>query len=114
DEEEVRLHFARRFRHVLVDEYQDTNRLQAEIVDLLASVHKNVMVVGDDAQSVYSFRGACYENILEFEKRYPGARILKLEINYRSVPEILTLANHAIAGNARQHAKTLRPVRAPG
>ncbi|HVR44525.1 MAG TPA: ATP-dependent helicase [Thermoanaerobaculia bacterium] len=104
----------RRFRHVLVDEYQDTNRLQAEIVDAMASVRPNVMVVGDDAQSIYSFRGASFENILTFPRRFPGCRIYKLEMNYRSTPEILDLANASIRNNRYQFPKQLMPTRPSG
>ncbi len=103
-----------RFRHILVDEYQDTNRLQGEIVDLLAGTHRNLMVVGDDAQSIYSFRGAHFENILDFPKRYADARVHRLETNYRSTPRILDLANASIAHNARQFPKVLRAVREGG
>jgi DNA helicase-2/ATP-dependent DNA helicase PcrA len=103
-----------RFRHILVDEYQDTNRLQGEIVDALAGVHRNLMVVGDDAQSIYSFRGAHFENILDFPKRYADAQVHRLETNYRSTPKILALANASIAHNTRQFAKELRAVRPDG
>lgn len=103
-----------RFEQVLVDEYQDTSRLQGEIVDLCASRHGNLTVVGDDAQSIYSFRGADFRNIIEFPRRYPGARIFRLEQNYRSTPEILELANACIACNVRQFPKQLRAVRPPG
>ncbi|MCX5831931.1 MAG: ATP-dependent helicase [Deltaproteobacteria bacterium] len=111
---EVKRHYAERFSHVLVDEYQDTNLLQAEIVDLLASHHRNLMVVGDDSQSIYSFRGANFANIIEFPERYPDCRIFKLETNYRSTPEILHLANLSITNNERQFQKTLKPVRECG
>ncbi|HYM62952.1 MAG TPA: ATP-dependent helicase [Thermoanaerobaculia bacterium] len=104
----------RKFRHILVDEYQDTNRLQAEIVDAMASVRRNVMVVGDDAQSIYSFRGASFENILTFPLRFPDAAIYKLETNYRSSRQILALANAAIANNRFQFRKELRAVRGDG
>ncbi len=90
---EMRAHF----RFVLVDEYQDTNRLQAEITDLLAAEHRNLMVVGDDSQSIYAFRGANYRNILEFPERYPDSRVVKLERNYRSTQPILDLTNAVIA-----------------
>jgi DNA helicase-2/ATP-dependent DNA helicase PcrA len=100
--------YQRHFQFILVDEYQDTNKLQSECVDLLASHHQSVMVVGDDAQSIYSWRGANYQNILEFPKRYPAARIYRIETNYRSVPEIVALANAAILGNSNQFSKTLR------
>jgi DNA helicase II / ATP-dependent DNA helicase PcrA len=104
----------RKFRTILVDEYQDTNRLQAEIVDAMASVRRNVMVVGDDAQSIYSFRGASFENILTFPLRFPDAQIYKLETNYRSTPQILKLANAAIAQNRFQFRKELHAVRGDG
>jgi DNA helicase-2/ATP-dependent DNA helicase PcrA len=100
--------------HLLVDEYQDTNKLQAEIVDLLSSVHRNLMVVGDDAQSIYSFRGADFENILKFPERYPDVALFNLTINYRSTPDILRLANQSIIHNVRQFHKELLSVRKPG
>ena len=103
--------YAEQFQHILVDEYQDTNRLQAEIIDLLAVKHKNVMVVGDDAQSIFAWRGAEFTNIYEFPKRYPGAQVFKLETNYRSTPEILGLANTSIACNRRQFPKMLTAVK---
>ncbi|HWS52944.1 MAG TPA: ATP-dependent helicase [Pyrinomonadaceae bacterium] len=111
EREEVARIYREQFEHVLVDEYQDTNRLQAEIVDLLAVRHKSVMVVGDDAQSIFAFRGASVESIYEFPKRYPEARVYKLETNYRSTPEILAVANVSIASNRRQFPKTLRAAR---
>lgn len=99
------------FQHVLVDEYQDTNRIQAELVDAFARRHGTVMVVGDDAQSIYSWRGANFENILQFPKRHAGARVFKIETNYRSVPEVLDVANSAILANERQFPKNLAAVR---
>ena len=99
------------FRHVLVDEYQDTNRIQAELVDAIARRHGNVMVVGDDAQSIYSWRGANFENILQFPAKHPQTQVYKIETNYRSVPEILDVANAAIRANERQFRKELAPVR---
>jgi len=111
---EVAQEYSERFQHILVDEYQDTNKLQAEIVDILAQGHRNVMVVGDDSQSIYSFRGANFENIIEFPKRYPDAKIFRLEINYRSTPEILKLANSSISNNERQFPKSLRAMRTGG
>ena len=96
-----------RFRHVLVDEYQDTNPLQSSILDHLAKGHRNLFVVGDDSQSIYSFRGAEVENILTFSERYPEARTFRLEKNYRSTPNILNLANRIILHNTRQIPKTL-------
>src|SRR5439155_26957420 len=104
----------RRFRYLLVDEYQDTNKLQAEIVDGMAALRRNVMVVGDDAQSIYSFRGASFENIITFPMRFPDAAIYKLETNYRSTPQILQLANSAIVHNRFQFQKELRAVRGDG
>ncbi len=103
--------YTEQFQHILVDEYQDTNRLQAEIIDLLAAKHRNVMVVGDDAQSIFAWRGAEFTNIYEFPKRYPEAQLFKLETNYRSTPEILDLANVSIAGNRRQFPKLLKAVK---
>lgn len=103
--------YAEQFQHILVDEYQDTNRLQAEIIDLLAVKHRNVMVVGDDAQSIFAWRGAEFTNIYEFPKRYPEAELFKLETNYRSTPEILGLANVSIANNKRQFPKMLTAVK---
>lgn len=103
-----------RFEHVLVDEYQDTNIIQADILDLLSSVHGNLMVVGDDSQSIYSFRGANFNNIINFPARYPNCKIFKLEINYRSTPQILHLANLSITNNEKQFPKELRAVRVNG
>jgi DNA helicase-2/ATP-dependent DNA helicase PcrA len=103
--------YAEQFEHILVDEYQDTNKLQAEIIDLLAVKHRNVMVVGDDAQSIFAWRGAEFTNIYEFPERYPEAVTYKLETNYRSTPEILGLANVSIANNRKQFPKTLQAVK---
>ncbi|GAO01881.1 ATP-dependent helicase [Anaeromyxobacter sp. PSR-1] len=114
EREHVRRALAARYRHVLVDEYQDTNRLQGDVVDLIAAEHRNLCVVGDDAQSIYSFRGAHFANILEFEKRYPDARRFDLTVNYRSTPQILSLANASIAANVRQFEKELSSVRRDG
>ncbi len=114
EHEDVRELYQKRFQFVLVDEYQDTNQLQAELIDLLGERYKNVMVVGDDSQSIYSWRGANYENIIEFPKRYPKAQVYKIETNYRSTPEILQLANAAIAANTRQFAKELAASRGSG
>jgi DNA helicase-2/ATP-dependent DNA helicase PcrA len=114
DHPEVAEPLKRQFRHILVDEYQDTNKLQAEIIDSMASVRRNVMVVGDDAQSIYSFRGASFENILTFPLRFPDAQIYKLETNYRSTRQILALANHSIANNRFQFRKELQAVRGDG
>jgi len=103
--------YRRQFQFILVDEYQDTNKIQADLVDLLARDHRNVMVVGDDAQSIYSWRGANFQNILEFPKRYPDAQVFKIEMNYRSVPEILDVANAAITVNVQQFRKHLSATR---
>ncbi len=114
EREEIRDHYQRRFQFVLVDEYQDTNRLQGDLIDLLAARHHNVMVVGDDAQSIYAWRGANYLNILKFPDRYPGAKVYRIETNYRSTPEILEVANAAIRANVNQFAKQLAPARKTG
>ncbi|MEM7698358.1 MAG: ATP-dependent helicase [Verrucomicrobiota bacterium] len=107
----VRETLQKKFQWVLVDEYQDTNRLQSDLIDRLAAPQYNLMVVGDDAQSIYSWRGADFTNILEFPERYENARRFVIETNYRSVPEILTLANAAILPNRRQFRKNLAPHR---
>ena len=106
--------YQRRFQFILVDEYQDTNQLQGDLIDLLAARHHNVTVVGDDAQSIYAWRGANFANILNFPKRHPGAQVFKIETNYRSTPEILQVANAAIAANLNQYAKELAPARKSG
>jgi DNA helicase-2/ATP-dependent DNA helicase PcrA len=111
ERQEIADMYAKQFQHILVDEYQDTNRLQAELIDMLAVKHRNVMVVGDDAQSIFAWRGAEFTNIYEFPKRYPEAALYKLETNYRSTPEILGLANVSIANNRRQFPKMLKAVR---
>jgi DNA helicase-2/ATP-dependent DNA helicase PcrA len=111
EHEHIAAFYRRQFQFILVDEYQDTNKIQADFIDTLASEHQNVMVVGDDAQSIYSWRGANFRNILEFPKRYPAAQIFKIELNYRSVPEILEVANSAIAANVQQFKKNLSATR---
>jgi DNA helicase-2/ATP-dependent DNA helicase PcrA len=111
---EVLENYSRRFTHVLVDEYQDTNIIQADMMDMLASHHNNLMVVGDDSQSIYSFRGAHFDNIMKFPKKYPVCKIFKLETNYRSTPEILHLANLSIVNNENQYEKRLKAVRSRG
>ncbi len=98
----VREALSRQYRYIMVDEYQDTNRLQAEIVGHLASTHRNVMVVGDDAQSIYSFRGATIRNILEFPDTFPDCRVIKLEENYRSTQAILNVANALMGRSAAE------------
>ena len=114
DDAEIREQYQRRFQFVLVDEYQDTNKIQGDLIDLLAERHQNVMVVGDDSQSIYSWRGANFQNILQFPKRYPQAQVYKIETNYRSTPEILAVANAAITPNIHQFAKELHPARPAG
>ena len=114
DHADVREQYQRRFQFILVDEYQDTNKLQSDLIDLLAARNKNLMVVGDDAQSIYGWRGANFANILKFPERYPGAKVYKIETNYRSTPEILRVANAAISANVNQFAKQLAPARKSG
>ncbi|HKO16392.1 MAG TPA: UvrD-helicase domain-containing protein [Gemmatimonadaceae bacterium] len=103
-----------RFRYLLVDEYQDTNRAQYALVQLLGGGHGNVCVVGDDDQSIYGWRGADLRNILDFSKDFPAAAVVRLEENYRSAPPILDVANVVIRQNAGRMGKTLRPTRAGG
>jgi len=110
----VREEYQERFQYVLVDEYQDTNTLQAQWINLLVEKHSNLMVVGDDFQSIYSWRGANFRNFLDFDKQYPGAHLYKLLTNYRSTPEILSVANAAIAGNPEQFQKELHADRHSG
>ncbi|UCG52956.1 MAG: UvrD-helicase domain-containing protein [Candidatus Latescibacterota bacterium] len=100
-------HFARRFQYVLVDEFQDTNPIQMALIDALASYHKNLFVVGDDDQSIYSWRGAKVDHILNFEDLYSGTRVVRLEQNYRSTQMILDAANHVIAHNKGRKGKNL-------
>lgn len=104
---DAREYLSGKFRYVLVDEFQDTNGVQYDIVRLLSSTHKNLFVVGDDDQSIYGWRGAKLENILHFEQDFPGAKVFKLERNYRSTKEILTLANEVIKNNGRRKKKVL-------
>lgn len=103
--------YQRQFEFVLVDEYQDTNKLQCDFIEMLTGPDGNLMVVGDDAQSIYSWRGADVTNILNFHEHWPKARVFKIEVNYRSVPEILTLANASIGNNRAQIRKNLQPCR---
>jgi DNA helicase II / ATP-dependent DNA helicase PcrA len=105
--EEVRDRYRRAFRHVLVDEYQDTNRAQYRWLQLLTEEHRNLAVVGDDDQSVYAFRGADIRNILEFERDFPDAEVIKLEQNYRSTQTILNAANSVISNNRSRKSKSL-------
>ncbi len=104
---EVLNYYQERFRYIMVDEYQDTNLVQFRLVDLLAKKYRNICVVGDDDQSIYKFRGANIENILSFEKAFPGARVIKLEQNYRSTQNILNAANEVIRNNRGRKDKTL-------
>ncbi len=99
--------YQRKFRYILIDEYQDTNPAQYEIIKLLGAMHENVCVVGDDAQSIYSFRGATIENILQFQKDYEDVKVVKLEQNYRSTKNILHVANEIISNNKGQIEKKL-------
>ena len=106
-DEVTRRRLSEAYRFVMIDEYQDTNRIQAELVKLLAMTHRNVMAVGDDAQSIYSFRGADFRNILEFPALFGDAKVIKLEENYRSLQGILDVANEVIAGAAEKYTKAL-------
>jgi DNA helicase-2/ATP-dependent DNA helicase PcrA len=99
--------YQRKFKYIMIDEYQDTNTAQYEIIKLLGAMHENVCVVGDDAQSIYSFRGATIENILQFQKDYDEVKVVKLEQNYRSTKSILNVANEVIANNKNQIEKKL-------
>ncbi|MDD4716104.1 MAG: UvrD-helicase domain-containing protein, partial [Oscillospiraceae bacterium] len=105
--EDVRTYYQKKFRYILIDEYQDTNNLQYLLAALLAGHWKNICVVGDDDQSIYRFRGATIENILSFEKQYKGAKVIRLEQNYRSSGTILEAANHVICNNQGRKGKTL-------
>ena len=105
--EDVRSFYQRKFRYVLIDEYQDTNNLQYQLASLLAGLYRNICVVGDDDQSIYRFRGATIENILNFEHQYKGARAIRLEQNYRSTQSILDAANAVISHNQGRKGKTL-------
>jgi len=111
---EILERYGSQFQQILVDEYQDTNHVQSRLIDMMASVHGNIFVVGDDAQSIYSFRGANFANIISFPKRYPDVKMFKLTTNYRSTPQILSLANSSIRLNHKQFAKDLRAVRPDG
>ena len=94
---QVLKNYQHKFKYILVDEYQDTNHNQYELVNLLSAESKNICVCGDDDQSIYGWRGADIHNILDFEKDYPNAKVIKLEENYRSTPSILNIANHNIS-----------------
>jgi DNA helicase-2/ATP-dependent DNA helicase PcrA len=105
--ENLRKKLSNQYQYIMVDEYQDTNTLQADIIRLLASEHNNIMAVGDDAQSIYSFRGANFKNILNFPKIFENTKIIKLEQNYRSTQNILKLTNTIISRAKEKYAKTL-------
>ena len=107
EHEDIRTYYQRKFRYVLVDEYQDTNHAQYLLTSLLAGGYENICVVGDDDQSIYRFRGATIENILDFEKQYRGSRVIRLEQNYRSTQAILNAANAVIAHNLGRKGKRL-------
>ena len=111
---EVLDRYSKKFQFILVDEYQDTNRAQFQFIKLLGKGHGNVSVVGDDDQSIYGWRGADIRNILDFEKEFPAAKVVRLEENYRSTPGILEVANVAISANVGRRGKTLRPTRSGG
>ena len=113
-EREVADYYQNRFRYVLVDEYQDTNPAQFRLVELLSAKYRNIMVVGDDDQSIYRFRGATVENILRFDRIYTDAKVVKLEQNYRSTRNILAAANAVISHNTDRHEKTLWSAHADG
>jgi DNA helicase-2/ATP-dependent DNA helicase PcrA len=106
--------YRQRFRYILVDEYQDTNRAQYELIKLLGGAHGNVCVVGDDDQSIYGWRGADIRNILDFNKDFPDPTVVRLEENYRSTPQVLDLANVVISQNTGRMGKTLRPTHPSG
>ncbi|KJS32594.1 MAG: hypothetical protein VR64_05790 [Desulfatitalea sp. BRH_c12] len=114
DHHDIRRRISDMYEYIMVDEYQDTNAMQAEIVFLLAGSHRNLMVVGDDAQSIYAFRGANYKNIIDFPHRFPGTHIIKLEQNYRSLQPILDLANALIEPAAEKYSKCLFTQRGGG
>lgn len=114
ERENLRQNYAKIFKYILVDEYQDTNRIQFEILKKISSFHRNILVVGDDAQSIYSFRAADIGNLLDFPKTFEGTKIFKLEINYRSTPQILNLANEIIKHNVNQFPKELEAIKKDG
>ena len=107
DHPEVLQHYQERFRYILIDEYQDTNRAQYELVNMLAAKYHNICVVGDADQGVYSWRGATIQNILDFERDYPDAAVFLMEQNYRSTQNILTVANALIENNIQRKPKNL-------
>ena len=106
--EDIRNALSEKYKYIMVDEYQDTNKLQADITYLLAKNHRNIMIVGDDAQSIYGFRGASHENIMDFPHKFPGCKIIKLETNYRSHQPILDVANAVLNNMSKKFSKELR------
>ena len=111
ENDDLRERITDRFHYIMIDEYQDTNLLQRDIAYLLGDVHQNIMVVGDDAQSIYGFRGASFENIFDFPKHYANCRVIKLEENYRSTQPILNLANQVLEYMANKYSKCLQAVK---
>jgi DNA helicase-2/ATP-dependent DNA helicase PcrA len=107
ENEDVRLALANRYKYIMVDEYQDTNTVQADIIRFLGSAHQNVMVVGDDSQSIYSFRGASFKNMFDFPHNFPESRVIKLEENYRSTQPILTMTNALMDQASQKYTKCL-------
>src|SRR5208282_5352584 len=114
DDVETRTRYQNKFHYILVDEYQDVNYAQYRLLAILADEHRNITVVGDDDQSIYSWRGSDYRMILRFEEDFPGAKVFKLEENYRSTQTILSAANELIANNPIRAEKTLFTKRAEG
>lgn len=110
ENDEIRRRLSERYQYIMVDEYQDTNLMQADITFHLAEGHRRILVAGDDAQSIYSFRGACHENIMKFPERFPGCRIIKLEENYRSTQVILDVGNAVLVNMRDRYEKCLRAV----
>lgn len=107
ENEDILEEYAKKFEYILVDEYQDTNKAQFRLIKLLSSIHKNITVVGDNDQGIYAFRGADISNILDFEKDYNNAKVIKLEQNYRSTKSILDVANSVIRHNTNKYKKNL-------
>ena len=103
---ETKERWSQRFRYILVDEYQDTNQAQMQMLQGLLNDQQNLCVVGDDDQAIYGWRGAKVENILAFDKTFPAAKVIKLEINYRSIPPIITCSNHLVAHNSNRYDKS--------
>lgn len=114
ENDDARSYCQNRFKYVSVDEFQDTNYAQLKLVELLSGRYRNLMVVGDDDQSIYKFRGATIENILKFDTTFPDAKVIRLEENYRSTSNILDSANHVIANNSSRHEKSLRTEKGEG